>query len=181
MGAVVLVVVVVVGVGVGVGVVVGVDISGGVEVGVLLAVATSGCVASLGGADVLDATGPIGEDLDAVAAAADTARLLGRATEFGDPLDDDVDIDDGAIVGSSTLDMPEDGALLAIDVSGVVDPLAMAGGALGEPGSSARDTKINTMPKTAVVPIPFCKRRILTTYLNSLGRLSFARSRSDIS
>jgi hypothetical protein len=106
---------------------------------------------------------------------------LGRATEFGDPLDDDVDIDDGAIVGSSALDVPEDSALPAIDVSGVVDPLVMAGGALGESGLSAKDTKINTMPKTAAVPIPFCKRRTSTTYLNSLGRLDFARSRSDIS
>src|SRR6202035_3832802 len=101
-----------------------------------------GCVAALGGADVLDATGPIGVDLDAVA---DTVRLLGRATEFGDPLDDDVDIDDGAIVGSSALDMPEDSALPSIDVIGVVGPLVMAGGALGEPGLSAKDKRINTM------------------------------------
>jgi hypothetical protein len=169
-GAVV-VVVVVVGVGVGV--------SGGLEVVVLLGIATSGCVAALGGAGVVDATGSIGVELDAVAA--DTARLLGPATELGDPLDDDVEIDDCGIVGRSALDMPEESALPAVDVSGVVDPLVMAGGALGEPGSSARDTKINTMPKTAAVPIPFCKRLMLTTYLNSLGRLCFARSHSDIS
>jgi hypothetical protein len=128
---------------------------------------------------VLDATGSI--DVGLVAVAADTARLLGRVSELGDPLDDDVDPDDGARVGSSALDMPEESALPPVDVSGVVDPLDMAGGALGEPGSSARDTKINTMLKTPTVPIPFCKCRILTTYLSSSGRLRFARSRSDIS
>jgi hypothetical protein len=113
----------------------------------------------------------------------DTARLLVPLSELGDPLDDDdgVDTDDGAMIGSGTLDKPESSALPLVDVSGVVGPLATADGTTGEPGSSARYTKINTIPKTPATPITFCKCRILTTYLNSFGGLRFTRSRLDIS
>jgi len=122
---------------------------------------------------VLDATGSIGADFDP--GADDTARLLVRVSELGDPLDDDVGTDDGASVGGSALDLPEEGALPPVGVGSVVGPLVMAGGAVGEPGSTARNTKINAMPKTPAIPIPFCQLGILTTDLNSLGRLRFAR------
>jgi len=63
-------------------------------------------------------------------------------------------------------------------VGGVVVPLvvtefavAMAGlGAFGgEPVSSPKNKAITTMPKTDVVPIPFCKHRILISFLNCDG------------
>jgi hypothetical protein len=119
----------------------------------------------------------------------DSARLLVLVSELGDPLDDDDDDDDdvgdgdgdGAMIGGRALDTPELGTLPLVDVSGVVSPLVTADGAPGEPGSSARYTKIKTMPKRPTIPIPFWICRILTTYLNSSGRLRFARSRLDIS
>jgi hypothetical protein len=92
-----------------------------------------------------------------------------------------VDTDDGARLGSGAPDMPGESALPPVDVSGVVGPLVVDIGALGEPGSSARYTKIDTMPKRQAIPSPFCKCRILTTYVSSLGRSRVVRSRSDIS
>ena len=60
-------------------------------------------------------------------------------------------------------------------MGGVVVPLveaefavAMAGLGVfgGEPGWSPKDKAITAMPKTDAVPIPFCKRRVLISFLN---------------
>jgi hypothetical protein len=126
---------------------------GGVEVVTLLVAATRGCVVALGGSDVLVATGSTGVDFDP--GADDTARLSVLVSELGDPLDDDVDADDGAMTGSRALDTPELGAFPLVDASGVVGPLVMADGTPGEPGSSARYTRINKMHTTPAIPIPF--------------------------
>ena len=102
---------------------------------------------------MLVATGSIDVGFDL--GADDTARLLVLVGELGDPLDDDVDADAGAMTGSRALDTPELGALPLVDAGGVVGPLVMADGTAGEPGPSARYTKINTMPTTPAIPMPF--------------------------
>ncbi|HVA07170.1 MAG TPA: hypothetical protein VNG12_10555 [Acidimicrobiales bacterium] len=160
MGTVVLVVVV------GVVVVVVVVLSGEVGVVVPLVAATCGSVVALGDA-VLGATGSIDVDLDPGAGA--TAPLV-RVGELGDEsFEEGGDADDDPRIGNGAPAMPEESALPPVDVSGVVDTLDMAVGALGEPGSSPKYAKIATMPKTPAIPIPFCRCRILNWYLNSLG------------
>ena len=160
MGTVVLVVVVVC--------VVVVVLSGAVGLVVSLVVATCGPVVALGDADVLGATGRINVDVDPCAGAA--ARWLVRAGELGDDSLEEVgDTDEDPRIGNGDPAMPEESALPPVDVSGVVETLDMAVGALGEPGSSPKYTKIATMPKTPAIPIPFCRCRMLNWYLHSLG------------
>jgi hypothetical protein len=149
----------------------------------LPAVATRDCVVPLG-ADALSAGGSAGVDFDAVAVDAGgslLSLLLERVSEFGDPLDDDAGVDDDGIVRSGVIDLLGKNPLLPVELSGVVGPLAMGSGSVGEPGPSARETKINTMPATPRVPIPFCTRRTFTGCVIFLCRLRFARRRSDIS
>ena len=93
-------------------------------------------------------------------------------------LDEVVDVANGAIVDTGAVDEPDDGALLPMDRSGVVDPLAVAAlGAVGdEPESNAKDEKSATMPKTDAAPIPLCSglmfisRRNLKVYRPLQGR-----------
>ena len=151
-----------------VGGVVVVVLSGVVGVVVPLVVATCGAVVALGDADVFGTTGPIDVDVDPGAGAA--ARWLVRVGELGDDWLEEVgDTDEDPRIGNGAPAMPEESASPPVDVSGVVDTLDMAVGALGEPGSSPKYAKIATMSKTPVIPIPFCRCRILNWYLNSLG------------
>jgi hypothetical protein len=176
-------------------VVVVVVLIGGTDAVGLLVAATCGCVVALTGVDVpgdvLDAPGF--SDADFGRGADDTAPVLELVVELAGPLDNDDDDDDdddgnvdGATIGSRALDgrraldTPELGGLL-VGASGVVGSPVTADEVLGEPGASARYTKINTMPNRPAIPIPFCKGRILTTYPHSRGRSRFACIGLDIS
>ena len=177
MGTVVLVVVVVLDVVV---LVVDVVLSGEVGVVVPVFVAIGSCLVALDDADVLDLTGTMDVDLDAGEDAA--ARLLVRVTgRSDDSLEEAVTTGDDPRIGSGTAARPEEGVSPPVKVNGAVGRLDTAVGALGEPGSSPKYVKIDTMPKRPAIPIPFCRCRILNWYLNSLGGLRIARSRSDIS
>lgn len=191
---------------------------GAVVVVVVLTTATRGCVVVVVGADVPDADGSLVVVVDAVAPDTDglvlvdavalcnsgfvgmlvgvvpavldcvPVALLVCVGGLGEPLDEDVEV--GAIVDDGAADIPE-GALLAIDVGGVVEPLVMEGfevvtaglGAPGsEPGSNSNSNPITIMAKTDVVPTPFCSRRFFISNLNSLGiGRHIARFGSDIS
>ena len=163
-GAVVVVVVVVltaltggfVGVGVGVGVGANVpDAAGSLVVNFTAVTPCNGLLLMVGGV-VRAALGSV------------PVSLLVCVGGLSEPLDDVVDVADGAIVASGAVDMPEGDAPSPVDVSGVGDPLAMAGlVAVGdEPGSSAKDERITTMPKTDAVPIPFCRCLMFISNLN---------------
>jgi hypothetical protein len=155
-----------------------------VVVVVVLTALTGGCVVVVVGANVPDAAGSLVEVLKAVTPCNGLLVMVGGVVPaalgsvpvsllvcvggLSEPLDDVVDVADGAIVASGTVDMPEGGAPSPVDVSGVGDPVAMAGlGAVGgEPGSSAKDERITTMPNTDAVPIPFCRRLMFISNLN---------------
>jgi hypothetical protein len=142
----------------------------------VLTALTGGCVVVVVGADVSDAGGSLVVVLNAVVACNGALlRMVGGVVPavlgsvpvwllvcvggLSEPLDDGVDVAVAAIVDGGAVNKPEAAAPSPVSVSGVVDPLALAGlGAVGgEPGSSAKDKRITTMPKTDAVPIPFCR------------------------
>jgi hypothetical protein len=146
---------------------------------------TGGCVVVVVGADVPDAGGSLVVVLTAVIACnGGLLRMVGGVVPvvlasvpvslmvcvggLSGSLDDGVDVAVAAIVDGGAVDKPETGPPSPVSVSGVVDPLALAGlGAVGgEPGSSAKDKRITTMPKADAVPIPFCTRLTFISHLN---------------
>jgi hypothetical protein len=152
----------------------------GVDVVVALAAAAWSCVDASVVGDVPGVTGSPDAGSDPGVGAPEPARLAGCGRgldelpeDEGDELHDegdeyaDADTDDGAGAASGG------SALSAVEVRGVVDPLATTGGALdGDPGSSATKTSSKTIPTTDAIPIPF---RTLISYLTSSGRCRVAR------
>jgi hypothetical protein len=157
-----------------------------VVVVVVLTVLSGGCVVVVVGADVRDAAGslvvgrnvvtPGNDGLPRTVSGEEPAALgsvpvpvlvcVGGRSE---PLDDVVEVADGATVSGDAVGMPEGGAVSPV-LGGVVDPLAMAGrGPVGDKrGASARDERITTMPKADAVPMPFCRRLRFISNLNHL-------------
>jgi hypothetical protein len=104
---------------------------------------------------------------------------------LGEPFDDDVDVDVDAAVGvevavdvgavpeSAGTDRPEGSTPSALDADSVLPFAGLEPGALGgEPGRSAKDRAIATIPTTDVIPISVCRRRVFISHLNSQGRRS---------
>ena len=97
---------------------------------------------------------------------------------LAEPLGEDVGVGDGAVVDAGAVDMPGSGAPSPVDASGVVDPTepARLGDIAGEPGLSATDERITTMPKADAIPIPLCRRLMFISNLNLKVDRQFASS-----
>jgi hypothetical protein len=88
-----------------------------------------------------------------------------------EPLGREEDVEEDAIPDDGIMGTPEGTAVSPNGLNGVVYPLAMADGALGgDPGPSATDTTMATMPRTEAPPIAFCRRR---TFIGRLSPIAF--------
>lgn len=156
-----------------------------VVVVVVLTGLTGGCVVVVVGANVLDAAGSLVVSRNAVTPCdGGLARVVGVVVpvalgRFLVPLfvcvggaaelvDDVVDVTNGALVVPGAVETPGDGEPSPSDKRGVVDPLAIVGlGAVGdEPGSSAKDARSATMPKTDAIPMPPWRDLMFISRLN---------------
>ena len=76
-----------------------------------------------------------------------------------DPLGGEGEVEDDEIPDDGIMGTPEGRAVAPNGLNGVVNPLATAVGPDEDPGPSATDTTIATMPRTEAPPIAFCRRR----------------------